>query len=78
MEQIGGELGENMSNKDYYDYVEENLSYHSPGCISDPNQQLLMVLSNIGFCKDDLSREMYNKYKHVWLKSRYVECGLYD
>lgn len=78
MEQIGGELGENMSNKDYYDYVEENLSYHRPGCISDPNQQLLMVLSNIGFCKDDLSREMYNKYKHVWLKSRYVECGLYD
>ncbi|PWA60930.1 exocyst complex component EXOC2/Sec5 [Artemisia annua] len=70
MEQIGSELGENISNKDYYDYVEENLSYHRPGCISDPHQQLLMVLSNIGFCKDDLSREMYNKYKHVWLKSR--------
>ncbi|XP_071701582.1 exocyst complex component SEC5A-like [Rutidosis leptorrhynchoides] len=71
LEHIGGELGLNNENENGYSYVlEEDVFHHRPGSITDPHQQLLMVLSNIGFCKDDLSRELYNKYKHVWLKSR--------
>lgn len=69
MEQIGGEIGENISNQENSSIpcvFDEN----SFGSINDPHQQLLMVLSNIGFCKDDLSREMYNKYNHVWLQAR--------
>ncbi|XAR49648.1 hypothetical protein NMG60_11032913 [Bertholletia excelsa] len=41
-----------------------------PGSVIDPHEQLLMVLSNIGYCKDELSHQLYNKYKHVWLQSR--------
>ncbi|KAI3671021.1 hypothetical protein L1987_87667 [Smallanthus sonchifolius] len=72
MEQIGGELGQIKDNppfeNGYYALVvEENL--FRPGSITDPHQQLLMVLSNIGFCKEDLFGEMYNKYKDVCLKS---------
>ncbi|KAK9073222.1 hypothetical protein SSX86_007546 [Deinandra increscens subsp. villosa] len=73
MELIGGELGQIKENPPfengcYSQVVEDNL-FHHPGSITDPHQQLLMVLSNIGFCKDDLFGEMYNKYKHVCLKS---------
>ncbi|KVI01640.1 hypothetical protein Ccrd_020082 [Cynara cardunculus var. scolymus] len=71
---IGGELGQNISNppfqNGYPPVVEENSLHHRPGCITDPHQKLLMVLSNIGFAKDDLFHEMYNKYKHVWLQAR--------
>ncbi|XP_024959681.1 exocyst complex component SEC5A-like isoform X3 [Cynara cardunculus var. scolymus] len=74
MEDIGGELGQNISNppfqNGYPPVVEENSLHHRPGCITDPHQKLLMVLSNIGFAKDDLFHEMYNKYKHVWLQAR--------
>nr|XP_043637474.1 exocyst complex component SEC5A-like [Erigeron canadensis] len=73
MEQIGGDLGQDMSNGEYPHILEETLYHHRPGSITDPHQQLLMVLSNIGFCKDDLSRDMYNRYKHVWLKSSVEE-----
>ncbi|XP_076944306.1 exocyst complex component SEC5A-like isoform X1 [Bidens hawaiensis] len=72
MEQIGGQIGQINNNSSfengYYSHDEENL-FH-PGSITDPHQQLLMVLSNIGFCKDDLFSEMYNKYKDICLKSR--------
>ncbi|MFS7912431.1 putative exocyst complex component EXOC2/Sec5 [Helianthus anomalus] len=75
---IGGELGQIKENENgYYSNVEEeNLFHRRPGSITDP-QQLLMVLSNIGFCKDDLCGEMYNKYKHVCLKFRYVPPTLF-
>ncbi|KAI7747047.1 hypothetical protein M8C21_025233, partial [Ambrosia artemisiifolia] len=74
MERIGGELGQikqhlPFENGYYPDVVDEFSFHHRPGSISDQHQQLLMVLSNIGFCKDDLFGEMYNKYKHVFLKS---------
>ncbi|KAK1427186.1 hypothetical protein QVD17_15869 [Tagetes erecta] len=73
MEQIGGELGQINANPPFENgncshVVEDGLFHHRPGCITDPHQQLLMVLSNIGFCKDDLFGEMYNKYKHACLK----------
>ncbi|KAI3724848.1 hypothetical protein L1987_64615 [Smallanthus sonchifolius] len=72
MEQIGGELGQIKDNPPFENgycalVVEETL--FRPGSITDPHQQLLMVLSNIGFCKEDLFGEMYNKYKDVCLKS---------
>lgn len=31
-----------------------------------------MVLSNIGYCKDELASELYNKFKYTWLQSRLV------
>ncbi|KAD3066379.1 hypothetical protein R6Q59_019445 [Mikania micrantha] len=72
MEQIGGELGQTKGDplfeNGYYSHVVEENPFH-PGSITDPHQQLLMVLSNIGFCKDDLFGEMYNKYKDVCFKS---------
>ncbi|KAF9601582.1 hypothetical protein IFM89_020498 [Coptis chinensis] len=43
---------------------------HPGSVISDPHQKLLIVLSNIGYCKDELSYELYNKYKHIWMQSR--------
>lgn len=29
-----------------------------------------MVLSNIGYYKDELASELYNKFKYNWLQSR--------
>ncbi|CAI9763958.1 unnamed protein product [Fraxinus pennsylvanica] len=46
------------------------ISSDLPGSIIGPHRQLLMVLSNIGYCKDELARELYGKYKHIWLQSR--------
>ncbi|XP_076938184.1 exocyst complex component SEC5B-like [Bidens hawaiensis] len=76
LEQIGTELGQNVSNKENDNslfqngYSEENSFEPLPGSITNPHQQLLMVLSNLGFCKDDLSREMHHKYKHIWMQPR--------
>ncbi|KAI7746115.1 hypothetical protein M8C21_031836 [Ambrosia artemisiifolia] len=74
LEQIGSELGQNISNKENSSYQngypEENSFEPLPGSITNPHQQLLMVLSNLGFCKDDLSREMHHKYKHIWMQPR--------
>ncbi|XP_019152680.1 PREDICTED: exocyst complex component SEC5A-like isoform X2 [Ipomoea nil] len=53
----------------YYE-PQEKSSDPLPGSVSDPHRQLLMVLSNIGYCKDELAREMYNMYKHLWLQTR--------
>ncbi|XP_023748778.1 exocyst complex component SEC5A isoform X2 [Lactuca sativa] len=78
LEQIGSEIGQNILNKEnssfqnghHVDDVEESSSDPLPGSITHPHQKLLMVLSNLGFCKDDLSREMHDKYKHIWMQSR--------
>ncbi|PWA87400.1 exocyst complex component SEC5 [Artemisia annua] len=77
LEQIGSELGQSISNKEnssfqngYSHDVEENSLDPLPGSFTHPHQQLLMVLSNLGFCKDDLSREMHAKYKHIWMQPR--------
>ncbi|XP_044511226.1 exocyst complex component SEC5A-like isoform X2 [Mangifera indica] len=48
----------------------EELSSDIPGSVVDPHQRLLIVLSNIGYCKAELSSELYNKYKHIWHQSR--------
>ncbi|KAK3043863.1 hypothetical protein RJ639_000562 [Escallonia herrerae] len=77
LERIGGELPQNRSTKEsphfqtgYSLDPQERSSEPLPGSLIDPHQQLLMVLSNIGYCKDELSRELYSKYKHIWLQSR--------
>ncbi|XWS24969.1 hypothetical protein CRYUN_Cryun27aG0030500 [Craigia yunnanensis] len=77
LEHIGSELAQNKSSKEilhvqngYSHESEEELSSDLPGIIADPHQRLLIVLSNIGYCKDELSSELYNKYKCIWLQSR--------
>lgn len=78
LEHIGSELPLNKSSQEslpaqngYPHDSEESLSSNFPGSIVDPHQQLLMVLSNIGYCKEELSHDLYNKYKGVGLQSRY-------
>ncbi|KAF9687084.1 hypothetical protein SADUNF_Sadunf02G0057000 [Salix dunnii] len=77
LEQIGSELAQNKSSKEsfhlqngYSVESEEKLSSNLQGSVVDSHQQLLLVLSNIGFCKDELSYELFNKYKTIWLQSR--------
>ncbi|KAJ6939066.1 exocyst complex component SEC5B-like [Populus alba x Populus x berolinensis] len=77
LEQIGSELAQNKSSKEslhlqngYSHESEEIISSNLQGSVVDSHQQLLLVLSNIGFCKDELSYELFNKYKTIWLQSR--------
>lgn len=77
LEHIGSELVQYKSSKEnlhlqngYSHELEKDLSSDLPGSLADPHQRLLIVLSNIGYCKDELSSEMYNKYNCVWLQSR--------
>nr|CAN60567.1 hypothetical protein VITISV_033443 [Vitis vinifera] len=81
LENIGGELAQTRSNKEnflqngYSHEPTEKTSELLPGSVVDPHQQLLIVLSNIGYCKDELCTELYNKYRHVWLQSRERDEG---
>ncbi|KAJ0959919.1 hypothetical protein J5N97_000320 [Dioscorea zingiberensis] len=68
LEQIGGELSLNGSNSE-----SNHSTLISNGAIADSHKKLLVVLSNIGYCKDELSQIMYNKYKHIWGQSREME-----
>ncbi|KAL3592552.1 hypothetical protein D5086_011192 [Populus alba] len=77
LEQIGSELALNKSSKEslhlqsgYSHESEEKSSSDLEGSIVDSHQQLLLVLSNIGYCKDELSYELFNKYKMIWSQSR--------
>ncbi|XAR62472.1 hypothetical protein NMG60_11017230 [Bertholletia excelsa] len=77
LELIGGDLAQHRSNEGSPHLqnvcpndLQEKSSDPLPGSVTDPHQQLLMVLSNIGYCKDELSTELYNKYQHIWLQSR--------
>ncbi|XP_038897678.1 exocyst complex component SEC5A-like isoform X3 [Benincasa hispida] len=77
LENIGSGLTQNKQNKDsphlqngFSHDLQEKLLLDMPGSLVNPHQQLLIVLSNIGFCKDELSCELYSKYKHIWSHSR--------
>ncbi|OMO55257.1 hypothetical protein CCACVL1_27330 [Corchorus capsularis] len=78
LERIGSELAQNKSTKEslhhlqngYSNEPEQDISSDLPGSIVDPHRRLLIVLSNIGYCKDELSSELYSKYKSIWLQSR--------
>ncbi|KAJ0086219.1 hypothetical protein Patl1_08078 [Pistacia atlantica] len=83
LEHVASELAQNKSTKEnsvlqngYSSEPYGELSSDLPGSVVDPHQRLLVVLSNIGYCKDELSSELYNKYKHIWLQSRYVVNSL--
>ncbi|XP_039071383.1 exocyst complex component SEC5A-like isoform X2 [Hibiscus syriacus] len=85
LEHIGIELAQNKSSKEslhlqngFSHDSEEELSSDLPGSIVDPHQRLLIVLSNIGYCKDELSSELYNKYKCIWLQPRDKDGGETD
>ncbi|MQL93081.1 hypothetical protein Taro_025719 [Colocasia esculenta] len=78
LERIGGELSSSRSIKETshlqsrYSLEPEGVSALSSGrAVSDSHKRLLIVLSNIGYCKDELCNELYKKYKHLWLQSRY-------
>ncbi|XP_059631609.1 exocyst complex component SEC5A-like isoform X2 [Cornus florida] len=73
LENIGGMLAQNRSNREsphlqngYFHEPQDKSSDPLPESVNNPHEQLLMVLSNIGYCKDELSHELYNKYKHIW------------
>lgn len=70
LERIGSEVSQSRSDNGL-SLEPSDRSVDLPlGSIVDPHQQLLMVLSNIGYCKDELCHELYNKYKHIWSRSR--------
>lgn len=77
LELIGSELSQNRSSKESaglqngYSYeFQAKSSNPLPGTVTDRHQRLLMVLSNIGYCKDELASELYNKYQHIWFTGR--------
>ncbi|EPS67978.1 hypothetical protein M569_06794 [Genlisea aurea] len=76
LEHIGSKLTKNRSNigtqfqQNGYLQEDDDRADPLPGSIVDPHQQLLMVLSNIGYCKDELAPELYGKYKYIWVQSR--------
>lgn len=77
LELIGSDLSQNRLSKESaglqngYSYeFQEKPSNPLPGTVTDIHQRLLMVLSNIGYCKDELASELYNKYQHIWFTGR--------
>ncbi|KAG6592194.1 Exocyst complex component SEC5A [Cucurbita argyrosperma subsp. argyrosperma] len=73
LENIGNGLIQTKQNKDnphlqngFSHEFQDKLLSDVHGNFVNPHQQLLVVLSNIGFCKEDLSCELYSKYKHIW------------
>ncbi|KAJ4966376.1 hypothetical protein NE237_018225 [Protea cynaroides] len=77
LECIGGEISHNKLNQEsshvengYVQPQEKACSLHPENIVCDPQQKLLIVLSNIGYCKDELSHELYKKYKYIWLQPR--------
>ncbi|KAJ8446043.1 hypothetical protein Cgig2_017545 [Carnegiea gigantea] len=77
LERIGSEVSQSRSNRGSphlanghsFEHFERSFDL-PPGSVVDPHQQLLMVLSNIGYCKDELCHELYNKYRHIWSRFR--------
>ncbi|XP_068658411.1 exocyst complex component SEC5A-like [Aristolochia californica] len=76
---IAGDLSQSRSTKEGsqwqngYIYEAEGNGVLPVIDTSDSHQKLLIILSNIGYCKDKLSYELYNKYKHIWSQSREEE-----
>ncbi|WCJ43368.1 Exocyst complex component SEC5 [Euphorbia peplus] len=74
LELIGGELVLNKSGNELqngYSLESENqLLFDLSGSVVDSHQKLLIVLSNIGYCKDELSYELYKKHRNIWQQSR--------
>ncbi|KAI5015261.1 exocyst complex component SEC5B-like [Hordeum vulgare subsp. vulgare] len=67
---FGGELAQSRSNKEN-NHVQNGYMNGTDGETSasmdgDLHKKLLVVLSNIGYCKAELSDQLYNKYRHIW------------
>ncbi|KAF7001766.1 hypothetical protein CFC21_017369 [Triticum aestivum] len=67
---FGAELAQNRSNKEnnhvqngYMNGTDRESSASMDGNL---HKKLLVVLSNIGYCKAELSDQLYNKYRHIW------------
>ncbi|KAM0901101.1 hypothetical protein ACQ4PT_020200 [Festuca glaucescens] len=67
---FGEELAQSRSNKEnnhvqngYMNGTDREASASVDG---DLHKKLLVVLSNIGYCKAELSDELYAKYRHIW------------
>ncbi|KAH9321769.1 hypothetical protein KI387_016408, partial [Taxus chinensis] len=77
LEKIASELSQSRSKNDatalqngYSQVFGDKFTGLQPGIeISNTHQKLLMVLSNIGFCKNELLPELSNKYKIIWADS---------
>lgn len=81
LERIGTELSQKRSSKKnshlqngYMHSLEKESSilYGGRAAAYDFHKKLLIVLSNIGYCKDELSHGLYSRYKHIWLQYRYT------
>ncbi|CAL9193176.1 unnamed protein product [Musa hybrid cultivar] len=79
LERIGTELSQKRSSRKnshlqngYLHSLEKDSSilYGGRAAASDFHKKLLIVLSNIGYCKDELSHGLYSRYKHIWLQYR--------
>lgn len=77
LEQIAKELSQANSNKEghfqngfLHGYEGELHWFNSGGPVTDSHKRLLIVLSNIGYFKDELARGLYTKYMHIWLTFR--------
>ncbi|XP_051149819.1 exocyst complex component SEC5A-like isoform X2 [Andrographis paniculata] len=77
LEQLGSELILNRANIESSHFQNgfshepvEKLVDPPPGSIVDPYKRLLMVLSNIGYSRDELAGELYGRYKYIWVQSR--------
>ncbi|KAG8064457.1 hypothetical protein GUJ93_ZPchr0004g39462 [Zizania palustris] len=72
LERFGGELAQSRSNKEnnhaqngYANGTDRETA--GPGSMDGHlHRKLLVVLSNIGYCKVELSDELYTKYRHIW------------
>ncbi|VAH47740.1 exocyst complex component SEC5B-like [Triticum dicoccoides] len=67
---FGAELAQSRSNKEnnhvqngYMNGTDRESSASMDGGL---HKKLLVVLSNIGYCKAELSDQLYNKYRHIW------------
>nr|CAB3484493.1 unnamed protein product [Digitaria exilis] len=69
LERFGGELAQNRANKEN-NYVQNGYANGTRETFTtvdgDLHKKLLVVLSNIGYCKTELSDELYNRYRHIW------------
>lgn len=77
LDRIGGELSQNrLSRTNSYLQQEELLeprgasAIHPGASAFEIHKKILIILSNIGYCKDELSEELYKKYMHIWLQPR--------
>ena len=77
LEKFGVELTKNRSNKEnnhvQNGYMNGTSTETSVTADGDLHKKLLVVLSNIGYCKAELSDELYTKYRHIWSPVRYLE-----